>query len=156
MTGVLRRTVVWRLTFQQPVAKTSWLWRWPLHGLSKRQSPATVLLRIPVTQMIFFNQSNLLLCNDSCLTKLRGVSRHLSEEECHAILAQPQHDRSRWVGACNSTIFLSRRFHPPLYETAFLSQKKRCTKNRSVCKMPWHIGLSMKVACSYSSGPEYD
>ena len=35
---------------------------------------------------------------------------------------------------------------------AFLSRKKRFTKNRSVSKMPWHR-LSIRVACSYSSGP---
>ena len=35
----------------------TWLWRWLPHGLSIRQSPTTVLLRTPVTQMIIFNQS---------------------------------------------------------------------------------------------------
>ena len=34
----------------------TWLWRWLSRRLSKTQSPATVLLRTPVTQMIFFNQ----------------------------------------------------------------------------------------------------
>ena len=35
---------------------TTWLWRWLPHRLSKRQSLATVLLRTPITHMIFFNQ----------------------------------------------------------------------------------------------------
>ena len=35
---------------------TTWLWRWLPHRLSKRQSLTTVLLRTPITQMIFFNQ----------------------------------------------------------------------------------------------------
>ena len=34
---------------------TSCLWRWLPHRLWKRQSLTTVLLRTPVTQMIFFN-----------------------------------------------------------------------------------------------------
>ena len=37
----------------------TWLWRWLRHRLSKRQSLTTVLLRTPITQMIFFNQANL-------------------------------------------------------------------------------------------------
>ena len=40
---------------------TTWLWRWLPHRLSKRQSITTVLLRTPITQMIFFNQGMLLL-----------------------------------------------------------------------------------------------
>ena len=39
----------------------TWLWRWLPHRLSKRQSLTTVLLRPPITQMIFFNQGMLLL-----------------------------------------------------------------------------------------------
>ena len=56
------------LNFQQTEAIT-WLWRWLPHRLSKRQSPTTVSLRAPTTQMIFFNQgisrlgSNHLLIN---------------------------------------------------------------------------------------------
>ena len=34
---------------------TTWLWIWLPHRLSKLQSLTTVLLRTPVTQMIFFN-----------------------------------------------------------------------------------------------------
>ena len=34
---------------------TTWLWGWLLHRLSKCQSLTTVLLRTPITQMIFFN-----------------------------------------------------------------------------------------------------
>ena len=37
----------------------TWLWRWLPHRLSKRQSLTTVLLRTPITQMIFFNQGML-------------------------------------------------------------------------------------------------
>ena len=53
----------WRLTFRQHVRKSSifWLWRWFPHRLSKRQSLTTVLLRTPITQVIFFNQRMLLL-----------------------------------------------------------------------------------------------
>ena len=40
---------------------TTWLWRWLLHRLSKRKSQTTVLLRTPITQIIFFNQGMLLL-----------------------------------------------------------------------------------------------
>ena len=32
----------------------TWLWRWLLHFLSKCQSQTTVLIRTPITQMIFF------------------------------------------------------------------------------------------------------
>ena len=35
---------------------TTWLWSWLPHRLSKCQSLTTVLLRTPITQMIFFNQ----------------------------------------------------------------------------------------------------
>ena len=65
LTGV-RRTVVgdWRFEdlcgshLQSQVI--DWLWRWLPHR-SKRQSPTTVLLRTPVTQMIFLNRGMLLL-----------------------------------------------------------------------------------------------
>ena len=43
------------LTFQLATTIT-WLWRWLSHRLSKPQSPTTVLLRTPTTQMIIFNQ----------------------------------------------------------------------------------------------------
>ena len=50
------QTITWTLT------KTiTWLWRWLLHRLSKRKSQTTVLLRTPITQIIFFNQGMLLL-----------------------------------------------------------------------------------------------
>ena len=39
----------------------TWLRRWFPHRLLKRQSLTTVLLRTPITQMIFFNQGMLLL-----------------------------------------------------------------------------------------------
>ena len=46
------------LNFQ--LTKTiTWLWRWLQHGLLKRQSQTIVLLRTPITQMIFFNQGML-------------------------------------------------------------------------------------------------
>ena len=55
--GNLRRTVVLRLTFLgQPVQK-AWMDGCLPHRLSKRQSQTTVLLRTPMTQMIFFNQN---------------------------------------------------------------------------------------------------
>ena len=34
----------------------TWLWRWLPYSLSKCQSQTTVLLRTPITQMIFFNK----------------------------------------------------------------------------------------------------
>ena len=40
---------------------TTWLWRRLPHRLSKRQSITTVLLRTPITQMIFFNQGKNLI-----------------------------------------------------------------------------------------------
>ena len=52
----------------------TWLWRWLPHRLSKCQSPTTVLLRTPVTQMITFNQgmlslgSNHFRININCIT----------------------------------------------------------------------------------------
>ena len=45
----------------QLINTTTWLWRWLPHRLSKRQSLTRVLLRTPITQMIFFNQGMLLL-----------------------------------------------------------------------------------------------
>ena len=52
----------WWLMFRQPVQKpSSESRRWLPHRLSKRQSPTTVLLRTPITQMIFFNQGMLLV-----------------------------------------------------------------------------------------------
>ena len=47
--------------FEFSTNTTTWLWRWLPHRLSKRQSITTVLLRTPITQMIFFNQGMLLL-----------------------------------------------------------------------------------------------
>ena len=40
----------------EPRSNIKWLWRWLRHRLSKRQSLTTVLLRTPITQMIFFSQ----------------------------------------------------------------------------------------------------
>ena len=50
--AIFRVSWLWRLTQ---------LWRWLLHRLSKRQSPATGLLRTPITQIIIFNQGMILL-----------------------------------------------------------------------------------------------
>jgi len=45
------------IVFHFSLAKTiTWLWRWLSHSLSKTQSPTTVLLSTPITQMIIFNQ----------------------------------------------------------------------------------------------------
>ena len=44
-----------------------------LHRLSERQSPRTVLLRTPFTQMIIFNQGMLLLSSNHLLTKTNGT-----------------------------------------------------------------------------------
>ena len=49
------------------------------HRLSKRQSLTTVLLRIPITQMIFFNQSMLLLGSNHFLIFL--FIQEILEEE---------------------------------------------------------------------------
>ena len=46
------------LSFQLTTTITS-LWRWLLHRLLKRQSQTTVLLKTPITQMIFFNHGML-------------------------------------------------------------------------------------------------
>ena len=94
VTAVLRRTVVcnWRFdnlcrshlqtqvivlvswkfktlvsAFEFLTKTITWLWRWLLHRLSKRQLQTTVLLRIPVTQMICFNQGMLLLGSNHVL-----------------------------------------------------------------------------------------
>ena len=40
-------------------SQVTWFWRWLPHRLSKGQSPATVLLRTQVTQMIIFNPGTL-------------------------------------------------------------------------------------------------
>lgn len=45
---------------------TTWLWRWLLLRLLKRQSQTTALPRTPITQMIFFNQSYSVLLSRSC------------------------------------------------------------------------------------------
>ena len=52
------------------VYTSTWLWRWLPHRLSKRQSLTTVLLRTPITQMIFFNQGMLLLGSDHFLKEI--------------------------------------------------------------------------------------
>ena len=80
--GVLRRTVVsdlrfenlcgshlqsqvtWKPTLLWLDVKSTWLWRWLPHRFSKRRSLTTVLLRTPITQMIFFNQGMLLLVSN--------------------------------------------------------------------------------------------
>ena len=43
---------------------TTWLWRWLPHRLSKRQSLTTVVLRTPITQIIFFNHGTVFLWDD--------------------------------------------------------------------------------------------
>ena len=45
--------------------------KWLPHRLSKRQSLTTVLLRTPITQMIFFNQGILLLGSNHFLSRQR-------------------------------------------------------------------------------------
>jgi len=91
--------------------------------------------------------------------------------------------RSLWVGACNSTIFLSRRFHSNIFrsnllrmtlpwechnqsqdtnwrhcvtgpERPFFHRRKGVLKIDQSVKMPWHR-LSMGVASSYSSAPDW-
>ena len=91
-------------------------------------------------------------------------------------------NRSLWVGACNSTIFLSRRFHRPILfsiestlnetsvgghnqsqetnwrhcvtgpELPLFHRRKGELKIDQSVKMPWHR-LSMGVASSFSSDP---
>ena len=59
----LTRVRVRVLNFQL-TNSTTWLWRHrhrSAHRLSKRQSLTTVLLRTPITQMIFFNQGSFLM-----------------------------------------------------------------------------------------------
>ena len=66
----------WRLTFRQPVRKpcsessdvqSQVIDFRLLHRLSKRQSPTTVLVRTPVTQMIILNQGISLLASNHFL-----------------------------------------------------------------------------------------
>ena len=55
--GVLRKTVVSDGRFDNLCGShLQSLWRWLPHRLSKRQSLTTVLVRTPITQVIFFNQ----------------------------------------------------------------------------------------------------
>ena len=84
VTVFLRRNVVgdWRfdklcenhlhsqvITFSQLKIGKPWgaIWLVLPHRLSKRQSPTAVLLRTPVSQMIFFNQGMLLLVSNHFL-----------------------------------------------------------------------------------------
>ena len=53
--------VPWILYYVTVLDTYERLWRWLPHRLSKRQLLTTVLLRTPITQMIFFNQGMLLL-----------------------------------------------------------------------------------------------
>ena len=55
-----------------------WLWRRLSHRLSKRQSLTTVLLRTPITQMIFFNQGMLLLGSNHFLILVNHVQQSQS------------------------------------------------------------------------------
>ena len=57
---------------------TTWLWRWLLHRLLKSQSLTTVLLRTPITRVIFFNQGLLLLGSNHFLIP-KSTNKHLSE-----------------------------------------------------------------------------
>ena len=50
---------------------TTWLWRWLLHRLLKHQSLTTVLLRTPISQMIFFTKGMLLLGSNHFLIYLQ-------------------------------------------------------------------------------------
>ena len=54
-------------TCLEVIFRVKWLWGWHPHRLSKRQSLTTVLLRTPITQMIFFNQGMLLLGSNHLL-----------------------------------------------------------------------------------------
>jgi len=58
--AICRVKWLWRC-HSEDVFRVTWLWRWLPHRLLKRQSLTTVLLRTPITQMIFFNQGMLLL-----------------------------------------------------------------------------------------------
>ena len=55
--GLLLVTDILR-TCAEAIFRVTWLWRWLPHRLSKCHS-LTVLLRTPITQMIFFNQRTL-------------------------------------------------------------------------------------------------
>ena len=64
--------------------QVTWLWRWLPHRLSKHQSPTTLLLRTPVTQVIVVNQgtSKLLYSRNVSILKdnlcfCRGKQNHL-------------------------------------------------------------------------------
>ena len=60
-------------------SQRTWLWRWLPHSLSKRQSRTTVLLRTPITQMMFFNQGTMINQTDVLLLcSICFVSMHES------------------------------------------------------------------------------
>ena len=55
-------------------------WIFLLHRLSKRQSSTIVLLRTPVTHMIFFNQGRLLLGSNHFLIFFNVIRSHVETE----------------------------------------------------------------------------
>ena len=74
----------WWLTFWQPV-KSYLQSQWLAHRFSKRQSPTTVFLRTPVTQMIIFNRDMLLLgsnhfLNQHCLKISQKLMYSINEQ----------------------------------------------------------------------------
>ena len=64
----------------------TWLLRWLPHRLSKRHSLTTVLLRTPITQMIFFNQGMLLLGSNHFLRVKMVVKFEVSDVASSEIL----------------------------------------------------------------------
>jgi len=86
ITQALHYTKMWRDTIYWPIKslprvfefltdKYTWLWRWLPYSLSKCQSQATVLLRTPITQTIFFNQSWLFMFSKSLFMEIIKLSR---------------------------------------------------------------------------------
>ena len=66
------------------------------------------------TSNLIMNQKNPYKPNRQYLFRLLGVQL-LTAAFSKIINIELYNARSRWVGACNSTIFLSRRFHRPIY-----------------------------------------
>ena len=99
--GVLRRTVVsdWRF---DNLCGSHLQRRWLPHRLSKRQSLTTVLLRTPITQMVFFNHGMLLLGSNHFLIELETFFErarlfvHATREATQSRLATRSALQSGW------------------------------------------------------------
>ena len=65
------------------------LWKWLPHSFSKCQSPTTVFLRTPVTQMIFFSPG--IKTHASCLVEPEGENCNNNKNRPFLVCTWPKH-----------------------------------------------------------------